>query len=302
MKKGYLLVISTAFISGLSIYLNKFSVSVINPYVFTTLKNVVVAVFLLSLILVFRKWEEIKKLTKKDALKLIAIGLIGGAIPFLLFFKGLSMTSAAKGGFIHKTMFLSVAILAVVFLKEKINKKLFLGILALLAGTLLLVKLTPSALNKGDLLVFLAVLLWSFEQIVSKHVLKKLSGLTVAWGRIFFGSIFLLIFLGLTGQLNGLSHLTASQISWTLLTAVLLIGYVITYYTGLKKLPVSVAACLLALGAPITVLLSLIFDRKIISLFEISGLLLISLGVFLVTDLFTYLRSLKGKIYVRPGS
>lgn len=302
MKKGYLLVISTAFISGLSIYLNKFSVSVINPYIFATLKNLAVAAFLLSMILIFRKWKEIKTLTKKDTLKLIAIGLIGGAVPFLLFFKGLSLTTAAKGGFIHKTMFLYVAILAVIFLKEKINKKLFFGISALLAGTLLLVKLTPSAPNLGDLMVFLAVLLWSVEQILSKHVLNKFSGLTVAAGRMFFGSLFLLIFLGFTGQMNLISNLNARQLSWTFVTAVLLVGYVATYYTGLKKLPVSVATCLLALGAPVTVLLSLIFDHKMISLLEIGGLLLISLGVFLVTDIFAYLRSLKGKIYVRPGS
>jgi drug/metabolite transporter (DMT)-like permease len=300
MKKGYILVISTAFISGFSIYLNKFSVSVINPYIFATLKNVAVAAFLLSIILALRKWKDIRALTKKDFLKLTAIGFIGGAIPFLLFFKGLSMTSAAKAGFIHKTMFLYVAILAVIFLKEKINRKLFFGILALLAGTLLLVKLIPSALNTGDLLVFLAVLLWSCEQILSKHVLKKLSGLTVACGRMFFGSLFLLIFLGITGQMSQISNLDTRQLGWTLVTAILLVGYVATYYTGLKKLPVSVATCLLALGAPVTVLLSLIFDHKMISLFEISGLLLISLGVFLITDLFTYLCSLKGKIYVRP--
>ncbi|MFA5070246.1 MAG: DMT family transporter [Patescibacteria group bacterium] len=300
MKKGYLLVISTALISGLSIYLNKFSVSVINPYVFTALKNVIVALFLASLILIVGRRKEIKSLNKKDVLNLIIIGLVGGAIPFLLFFKGLSITSAAKAGLIQKAMFLPVAVLAIIFLKEKINKKLFLAIIALLAGTWLLLKLTPSALNKGDLLVFLAVLFWSAELILSKHVLKKLSGLVVAGGRMFFGSIFLIIFLLATGQLNHISQLTATQINWTLITAILLIGYVITYYSGLKRIPLSVATCLLALGAPVTTLLALIFDHKLISLPEVMGAGLILAGIFFIFDLKTWKSSEKSYDPSRP--
>ena len=123
MKKGYLLVLATAFISGFSIYLNKFSVSFISPEIFTFLKNASVAVFLIGLILVIGQWQKLRRLKGKQILILILIGLLGGAIPFLLFFKGLSLTSAAKGAFIHKTMFLWVAMLAPIFLKEKLNKK-----------------------------------------------------------------------------------------------------------------------------------------------------------------------------------
>lgn len=291
MKKGYILVITTAFISGLSIYLNKFSVSVINPYVFTTLKNVAAALFLVGLILIVGKRAEIKALNKREVLNLIIIGFIGGAVPFLLFFKGLSLTSAVNGGFIHKTLFLPVAILAAVFLKEKINKKLFLGIIALLTGTWLLIKLTPSTLNTGDLLVFLAVLFWSGEQILSKHVLKELSGLTVAAGRMFFGAIFLIIFLAAMGQLNLIASLDVSQFNWMIITSILLIGYVLTYYTGLKKIPVSAATCLLALAAPVTTLLSLIFDHQLISIPELMGVGLILAGIFFFLDLKTFKRS-----------
>ena len=42
-NKGFLLVLATAFISGLSIFINKFGVSVINPYIFTGLKNIIIA-------------------------------------------------------------------------------------------------------------------------------------------------------------------------------------------------------------------------------------------------------------------
>ena len=122
MKKGYLLVFFTAIISGFSIFINRFGVMVVNPYIFTFLKNASVAIFLLSVLLLLKDWKILKKINKKQWMLLILIGLIGGSIPFLLFFKGLSLTTGANGSFLHKTMFIYVALLAFVFLKEKIDK------------------------------------------------------------------------------------------------------------------------------------------------------------------------------------
>lgn len=295
MKKGYLLVISTAFISGFSIFINKFSVAMINPYVFTVLKNSLVALLLISVVFIWRKWGEIKKLKKKDFLNLILIGLIGGAIPFLLFFKGLSLTSAASGALIHKSMFVFIAVFAFVFLKEKPDKKLLIGLLALVLGTGLLNHFNSLSFNFGDILILGAVLFWSAENILAKRILNKLSGLTVAAGRMVFGSIFLLIFLGLTGQIHELAALNSSPIGWALLTAVFLAGYVLTWYSGLKLLPASLAASFLTLGAPVTVLLSLIFEKQFLNVSELAGLVFIFGGILLIIDFKKLRRSSKRK-------
>src|SRR3989339_2183939 len=103
-NKGLVLILSTAVISGLSIFISKFGVSVINPYIFTGWKNIVVAVLAVGWILALKDWQILKSLNKKKWLWLVGVGLIGGSIPFLLFFKGLSLTTAAQGSFIHKTM------------------------------------------------------------------------------------------------------------------------------------------------------------------------------------------------------
>ena len=86
-NKGLLLVFSTAIISGLSIFTNKFGVGEFDPYLFTFLKNLLVAALLVGLILSLKEFKNLKKLTKKDWLILTIIGLVGGSIPFLLFFK-----------------------------------------------------------------------------------------------------------------------------------------------------------------------------------------------------------------------
>ena len=84
MKKGAWLVLATAIISGFAIFLNAFGVKGINPYLFTGTKNLLVAVFLLSTILLFKQFKELRKLERKDWLNLGLIGLTGGSIPFLL--------------------------------------------------------------------------------------------------------------------------------------------------------------------------------------------------------------------------
>ncbi len=120
-NKGIYFALATAFISGLAVFLNKFAVGFwTNSSVFTTAKNLVVAILLTSLILLVKKLPELKKLSKKDWRQLIIIGFIGGSIPFLLFFKGLTLTSATGAAFIHKTLFIWVAVLAIPILKEKI--------------------------------------------------------------------------------------------------------------------------------------------------------------------------------------
>lgn len=303
MHKGYLLVFFTAIISGFSIFINKFGVGLFkNPYIFTFLKNVVVAIFLSGVLVLFKDWKRLKILTKKEWLLLILIGLVGGSVPFLLFFKGLSLTSAAEGSFIHKTMFIYCAILAVIFLKEKIERKFLFGALILLFANLILLKKLPAQVNYGNFLVFLATLLWAIENTISKYVLKNLEGRQVAWARMFFGSIFILIYLAFTNQLSPILVLSLKQIKWVLTTSIFLLGYVLTWYSGLKYIPLHQATAILLFGSPITTFLNLISKSKV-SPIEIYSAILTIFGILIVLGLkktFEILSEIKKLIYVRP--
>ena len=287
-KKGILLILGTALISGLSIFINQFGVKVINPYIFTGLKNMVVVGLLFSAIFYLKEWPALRNLNRKQWLTLTLIGLVGGSIPFLLFFKGLAMASGAEAAFLHKTMFIYVAVLAPLFLKEKISRKLLGAMFFLLLGNALLLKIGLNSVwgfGRGHFLILLATLFWASEQIISKKAVSFISPRIVAWGRMFFGFVFISIFWLVTGQLQLLSALSVKQIGWVLITALFLFGYVMTWYTGLKYVRVSVAACLLTLGGPITALLSLV-QGKALSPAQLAGIFLISLGIVLVLNLF----------------
>src|SRR3989344_3964358 len=260
--KGVWLVFATALISGFSIFLNKFSVSMVQPYLFTFLKNIMTTLFLFSLLLLLREFSTLKTLSLRHWGRLVIIGLVGGSIPFLLFFKGLSLTSSAAGSFVHKTVFISA--------------------LLLLAGNFLLLKLQTFSFGTGELLILLATVFWAVENILSKDLVKTVSGTIVAFGRMFFGSLFILLFLAFTQDLGQLMQLTGKQLLWTVFTSLLLFGYTYTWYNGIKTVKITTATAILLLGSPVTTLLNFIFVTHTLSLSEFFGSLLLISGISLL--------------------
>ncbi len=283
-KRGLLLVFLTALVSGFSIFINKFGVTGINPYIFTFAKNILVTAFVISIILFFKEFNNFKKLERQQWLKLILIGFFGGSIPFLLFFKGLQLTAASKAAFIHKTMFVYVIILASIFLKERIKKQLIIGGILLLLGNALLLNFL-SSFNIGDILILIATLFWAIENIISKHALKELNSRTVIFGRMFFGSLFIIFFLLITNQLKVILTLNVQQLSWILLSSIILLLYVITWYTGLKYIRVSVATCVLMLGSFITTSLNYLFLDISLTFAQAIGMFLLLAGIIVAVGI-----------------
>ena len=62
-KKGLMLVLGTAVISGFSIFINSYGVKGFDSSVFTFSKNFAVALALIALILGMRQWREIARLS-----------------------------------------------------------------------------------------------------------------------------------------------------------------------------------------------------------------------------------------------
>ena len=276
-KNGLLLVFITAIISGFSIFINSFAVKGFDSSVFTFSKNIVVALLLFSVLLFFGQFQELKRLSAKQWGQLALIGLIGGSIPFLLFFKGLQLTTGQTSAFIHKTIFIYVTVFAVIFLKEKLTYKHLIGASILLAGNFLLI-LPDFNFSRGHLLIFSATIFWAAENALAKQALKELSGNIVAFGRMFFGSLFILIFLASTKKLPLITSMSQPQYLWIMITSVFLLLYVFTYYNGLKYIEVTTATYILSLGSVITTVLTY-FNGAPISIMGSVGMLLITLGI-----------------------
>ncbi|MCX6744155.1 MAG: DMT family transporter [Candidatus Parcubacteria bacterium] len=282
LNKGLALVLGSALISGVSIFLNKFAVSAIsNSDVFTTVKNLAVGLVLTGLILLPIYFSKLKNLKIGEWLKLFLIGFIGGSIPFLLFFKGLSMTNASSAAFIHKTLFLWVSFLAVYFLKEKLGRLQYFALALLFLGNFTMLGFKMFSLSQGELLVLGATLMWAIEFVIAKKVLASVPAEIVAWARMFFGAIILLSYLVFSGQTASLISLNSGQWFWVAISSILLLGYVFTWYKALAKLPVVVVTSVLVLASPITTCLELIYSHKINN-YQIGGSVLIVTAIILI--------------------
>ena len=278
---GLYFAIATAVISGFSIWLNTYVVKFSDATVFTSSKNLLVAIFLTSILIGTKNFVKLKNLTARDWFYLISIGLIGGSIPFVLFFKGIALTSAGTAGFIHKTMFIWVAIGAIIFLKEKITVWFVAGFILLIGGNLILFKAPANFLGNGQQLIWLAVAFWTIENILVKKFFlakKQISSIVASWGRMFFGAIFMLLYLGFLGKAGDMGEFNASQMWWILITSVLLLGYVLTWYEAVRRAPVHIVAAILVLGSPITTLIASIQkgqiafrDLVVIAIFFLAG-------------------------------
>ena len=283
MKKGIYLVLITAVISGLANFFNKFGLEALgkDAYQYTALKNIIAAIILSLLVLTPLIWPKLKKLNSGDWLKLLAIGLIGGSLPFLLFFKGLSLTSAVSAAFIHKTLFIWVAVIAWPLLKEKLTRIQLLALVILLGGNFIFGGFKFFSWGYAQTLILMATIFWAVENVIVKKTLRKIDSLVIAWGRMFFGSLILINFLVFTGNTAGLMDINLSQFFWLALVGLLLTGYVISWYSALKKLPVTVVASFLVLASPITAFLNSAFITHKLSSQNIFGAIVILIGVLL---------------------
>jgi drug/metabolite transporter (DMT)-like permease len=279
---GIVLVVATALISGVSTFLNSFAVAGTNSDAFVTMRNVAVAFMVVPLFLLGTSRAR-APLRGQDWGRLVAIGLIGGAIPFLLFFRGLELATAAHGAatasFLYRTLFLMAAVLGVVYLKEKFHWRIALAAGLLLGGNYLLLSLVSPVWTDGSLYVLAATALWAVEYSISKRALRDLPSPTVALGRMGFGAVFLVAYLGLTAQFGAVTGMSATQWGWVGISAVLLAAFVGTWYAGLARVDLGVATSVLVLGFPVTFVLSALIQGAKFTLPETIGALVVIAGV-----------------------
>ena len=278
---GTILILMTAIISGASIVINKFFVVSIDPLILTATRALFIGLvfFFISLYLSKSTKKKFKKVSWKY---LLLIGAFGGSIAFWLFFTGLKMTLAGRAAFLHKTLPIYAAILAFIFLKEKISKKQLIAMLIMLFGLLLMQLSKLSAeIRMGDMLVLGATVLWAIENVIAKKaMLNKESNWVVVFSRMFFGSIILFAIIFLTGKSDLLFALTAQQILYITISGAMLFLYVLTWYLGLKYINLSKAATILLLAPVISLILGIFFLGESILMLQAIGSLLILIGAF----------------------
>ncbi len=154
----------------------------------------------ICLILVFEfKKNSIfrQKLSLRDFFELFILALFGMFAYNMFFVVGLEIVTASRASLIIANNPIIIAIGAVVFFKEKLNKVQVLGILISFLGAITVLTNGNyieilNGISYGDLIIFGCVMSWFIFSIVGKIVLRRLRPLfAVTWACIIATFIFL---------------------------------------------------------------------------------------------------------------
>ncbi len=292
-RKGIMLALATACISGFAIFLNGNGVRAFgSPASYTTAKNAVAALALI--LIVAATYRAGTRLTKPSGARqwigVSSVAVIGGAVPFVLFFEGLARASSTQAAVVHKSLVIWVALLAVVLLREKLKWPHFLAIGSIVAAQIGLAggvgNLAALAIDTGVLMILGATLLWSVEVIVAKRLLKTLTPWTLSIARMGGGAVVLLAWSAAQGALGSVVPSTLAQWGWVLLTGLLLAGYVMTWHHALASAQAVDVTAVLVVGVLITAALNGVFKGADVaaqlpsySLIFVAGALLVWNGL-----------------------
>lgn len=284
MNRGTAFALATGGVSGVAVFVNGLAVRRFDDAtVYTTAKNllagVILAVVLLGTMGVPERAAEVRRAARRSWPTLAVIALVGGAVPFVLFFEGLARATSTNAAFIHKTMVIWVAIGATAILRERVTA-IHVGAIGLLVvGHLVLTGgLGAATFGSAEVLVLAATLLWAVEVLIVKRLLGAVPPQVAATARMAGGSVILVAWLAVTGHLGDLAALDARQWLWILLTGSTLAAFVGCWYTALSLAPAVDVTAVLVLGAVITGLLNTGF-RGVPLTVDSSGYVLIALGV-----------------------
>jgi drug/metabolite transporter (DMT)-like permease len=179
----------------------------------------------------------------------------------VLFFEGLARADSVDAAFIHKTLVVWVAILAVVFLREQTRARHLVAVALLLGGQVVLVGGLPAlSWGGGEAMIAVATLLWAIEFVVAKRALADISSHELAAWRMGGGSLLLVAWVLVSGRADTLLAMTPTGWAWVLGTGLLLSAYVGTWYAALARIPAVDVAAVLVAGAIVTALLQAGFD------------------------------------------
>jgi len=269
-----------AFIAG------KLSVPFIPAFTLTFLRFFI-ATFILYFVVKYKDKSNYK-LTKSDFPIFLFTGIIGMFGYHIFFFTALKYTTAINSSLIGATNPIITTILCIIFLKDKITFKRTLGIFLSFSGVFLTITnanlstIRSLALNKGDLLMLVAVCMWAAYSVFSKKVIHKFSPLILTFYSFLFCTIFLIPFVIydrpwiFIGQVPYYSFLAVVYMS--IFASV--IGYLVQQMS-IKQIGPSKTSIFINLVPIFSIILSVTILKESMSTIKLLTALLIIIGVYI---------------------
>jgi drug/metabolite transporter (DMT)-like permease len=270
--KTRLALLGACFLWAISFVATKIALEVVPPLTVVSLRLLVAAVFFLPLLVFTGRWRRIAD--GKTLVKLFGLSLFGAGLHYGFQTVGLQTTNASNASVYVATGPITILLLAVIFLGEKLNPRKIIGIVIAIVGVLVVMGLDTITDFKldgnliGDVLVFASIVMWGCFTVFGKRITDKLGALTVTATVTLIGATWMTPVGLLEMQRTGFTLAGITPTAWA---AVIYLGAacnflaVLLYFTALQKTesqkvgvylysipPMTAVAAAIVLGEPIT--------------------------------------------------
>ena len=284
-NKTWLLVILLGFIWGSSFLFTEILLNYINPVLIVFFRVSLASIILIIYVLFFTNLKF--NFSKEILLTFFTMGLLNNVIPFLLIaFAQETITGGLASILNANTSFFTI-FLASLFLKdEKLTSYRLLGIIIGIIGVIVIVGFENLSefknYNFGIVLMLFSCLSYSFAGIFAKTKLTNIHPTISATGMLSMSTIILFPFIIIYNG-NELININSTVLYYSCMFA--FICSVLAYFLYFKILETNGAGNLLIctiIIPPSSILLNAFFINEIIKIYELIGLIIITLGLIIL--------------------
>lgn len=133
----FIFALLSALFAALTAILAKVGIKNVDSNLATAIRTVVILFFAWGIVLFQGTWKQISSLSQFSLIFLV-LSAIATGLSWLFYFKALQIGNASQVAPIDKLSLALTVILAVIFLHEKVNLSVILGIIFMLVGTFLI--------------------------------------------------------------------------------------------------------------------------------------------------------------------
>ncbi|RJS84829.1 DMT family transporter [Candidatus Bathyarchaeota archaeon] len=279
-RKGILLsVVASA--TGISYFCNKNMLSFLNVETSALLWFSFGSIFHLAYILLSNNKGQLRMIMKKSRkIFIVALFTVIGAI---FWFEGTKIAQPTNIAFIFQFSRVFIAVIGVLLLGERLNRRECLGVVIALSGGFLLTYSggVPQLLN--NLLLFTSAFFYAVAHILVKVYIKDVKPIPMAAGRTMFVALILLLYSLLLGRLD--IKVPVQALSWAVLgsfSAPFLA--VISYYEALKRIEISKAVAILSTQPFFTALYAVLLFSTFPEPLQLIGGTIVTAGVIILAS------------------
>ncbi|MDH4242104.1 MAG: DMT family transporter [Phycisphaerae bacterium] len=242
-----------------------------------------IVVAITALLYVLLTGKKSLKVRKSEIPKFVYIGIAGTVVADLLYFFALTKVPVINAVLIGHMQPIFIILIGFFILKEdKLTKFDYLGILVMIFAGVLVTTKTAGNLSDmkfgtmGDIYVLMATVAWATTAIVMRKYLKGVNAGVITFYRYTVASMVFVAYLLLK------SSLVVANMYQVLVGLVVCAGTIL-YYEGLKRIKAAQVSAL-ELSTPFfAVVFAFLILRELVTVMQISGIVLLVIGVFLIS-------------------